>query len=197
MSRFFQALRPLLSDFLSTIVFAVLYAITHDIYISVGSGIAVGVAQTVLAKVRGKKIETMQWASLALVVVLGGASMLTADPRFIMIKPSIGGAAIGTVMMKRGWQVRYMPAIVTESLSAASLEVWGYIWAALVYALMVANLVVAFAFTDWWLLYTAFVPISLQLGLFLVQYLFIRAAVVKSIRTRMNIPATGAAAENT
>ncbi|MBI3676034.1 MAG: septation protein IspZ [Proteobacteria bacterium] len=181
----FQAFRPLLSDFLSTIVFAILYAATHDIYLAVGAGMAVGVAQIVIARVRKQKIDVMQWASLALVVVLGSATLITADPRFVMVKPSIGGVAIGSVMLRRGWQNRYLPPIVTENMSAAVLIAWGYIWAALIFALAAVNLVIAFMFTSYWALYISFVPLSLQLGLFLIQYVTIRGAARKTIRARM------------
>jgi intracellular septation protein A len=188
----FRAFRPLLSDFLSTIVFAIVFAATKNIYYSVGAGIAVGVGQVVLAKIRGQKIEIMQWASMALVVVLGSITLLTADVRFAMLKPTIAGAAIGFVMLRRGWQNRYLPPIVTENMAEATLFAWGYIWAFFIFALAAANLFVALAFTDYWGLYTSVVPLSLQLGLFVVQYFSIRNAVRKNIRAKMAAQAAAA-----
>jgi len=38
----------------------------------------------------------------ALVVVMGSASLITHDPRFVMVKPSIGAFAIACVMLRRG-----------------------------------------------------------------------------------------------
>src|SRR5690348_11357398 len=106
MTYFFQAFRPLLVDFLSTIVFVALYAITGSIRTAIVLGIAVGIGQIALILWRGKRPDLMQWASLALVIVLGSASLITHDPRFVMIKPSIGGFAIGIVMLKPNWQGR-------------------------------------------------------------------------------------------
>ena len=56
----------------------------------------------------------MQWMSLGLVVVLGGATMLTQSPRFMMIKPTIVHFAVATVMLRRGWMLRYLPEIVRK-----------------------------------------------------------------------------------
>src|SRR5271165_1485652 len=44
-----------------------------------------GVVQIGFEKLRGRPVETMQWLSMAVVIVFGGASLLTQDNRFIMI----------------------------------------------------------------------------------------------------------------
>ena len=76
----------------------------------------------------------MTWASLGLVIVLGGATLLTHDPRFVLAKPAIGHFAIGVIMLKRGWMLRYMPPIVTENIPEY-VTVAGYAWAALMFVL--------------------------------------------------------------
>ncbi len=187
MSRFFSALRPVVTDFLSTIAFIALYAITGSIVVGVVTGMAVGVAQIGWLLFQRRKIDLMQWASLALVIVLGGATLLTHDPRFVMIKPSIGLFAIGCVMLRPGWIARYLPPIVTGNLSPRVPLVWGYVWAGLEFILAAANLVVAFGFgLKAWTWYTAFVPTVAQLGLFALQYLWMRALVTRNIRARLN-----------
>lgn len=104
----------LASDFLSTIVFLVVYLATDNVLVATGVAIAGAVAQVVYARVKGQALGTMTWASLGLVIVLGGATLLTNDPRFVLAKPAIGHIAIGTIMLKRGWMLRYLPPIVTE-----------------------------------------------------------------------------------
>ena len=79
------ALRQLFLDFLSTIVFVALYSWTGSRALSIGLAIAVGVGQFVVAKLRGRPIDAMQWLALGLVVVFGGASLITQDNRFIMV----------------------------------------------------------------------------------------------------------------
>jgi intracellular septation protein A len=180
-----KAFRPIASDFLSTIVFIAAFSATGSLAAGVGAGIATGCLQIAWLKWRGRTIDLMQWASLALVIVLGSASVLTRDARFIMVKPTIGAFAIATVMLRPNWMGRYLPPIVTENLSPRTPLVWGYIWSAAIFSLGVANLFVAFAYGPRiWAWYTAFVPIAVQLSLFLVQYLLIRQAVIRNIRSR-------------
>ena len=180
-----RAFRPIASDFLSTIIFVIAYDSTGSLGWGVGAGIGVAIVQTAWLKWRGRKIETMQWASLALVLVLGSATLLTHNARFIMVKPTIAAFAIASVMLRPGWMARYLPPIVTENVSPRIPLVWGYVWAVAVFALGAANLIVAFAFgPKTWATYTAFVPITVQLSLFLLQYVMIRLAVGQSLRAR-------------
>src|SRR6185312_5990202 len=184
-SDLFKAFKPLLSDFLSTIVFVALSAATGNITLAILVGMATGIVQIALIFLRGGRPQLMQWASLALVVVLGALSLWTADPTFVMVKPSIGGAAIGSVMLRRGWQMRYLPPIVTENVPAAALLAWGYAWSALIFALAGANLYVALVLGQKiWLWYTAFVPMSAQVLMFLAQYAWLRMAVIRSMKAK-------------
>ena len=80
----------------------------------------------------------MQWMSLGLLVVLGGATMLTQSPRFKMIKPTIVHFAVATVMLRRGWILRYLPEIVLRNVPEPTMVAAGYAWAALLGALGLA-----------------------------------------------------------
>ncbi|MBI1330872.1 MAG: intracellular septation protein [Alphaproteobacteria bacterium] len=185
-----KALRPLASDFLSTIVFIAFYVALDNIIWATLAGIATGIGQFVYFRARSRKIEPMQWMSLFLVIVLGTATLLTHDARFVMVKPSIGAFAIGCVMLRGNWMARYLPSIVTENLSPLVPRIWGYVWALSLFALSFANLAVAFLLgPKIWAWYTAFVPISVQLGLFALQYISMRVMVRRAIRAKM----TGAA----
>ena len=57
----------------------------------------------------GRPIDAMQWLALGLVAVLGAATLITQNGRFIMAKPTAIHWAIGTVMLRRGWMARYLP----------------------------------------------------------------------------------------
>ena len=187
---FLRAIRPIANDFLSTIIFVGFYAITGSIRAGIVLGIAVGVGQILYIFWRRRRPDTMQWASLALVVVMGSASLITRDPRFVMIKPSIGAFAIACVMLKRGWMARYLPDIVKENVASGVLIGWGYVWSAMIFTLAFANLFVALTFgPKIWAWYTAIVPIAAQLGLFLIQYATLRFMVVRNIRARSLVPA--------
>jgi len=185
MGHLFNAFKPLLSDFLSTIVFILVMEATGNLVWAVAAGMALGLAQIAVLKLRGRRVEVMQWASFALVVVLGSASILTADPVFAMLKPGIGNLAIGLVMLKPNWQGRYLPAIVTETVSRRMLVAWGYIWALTLIALAAANTYIALVLGKAaWMQFTAFVPLPLQLGLFLLQYVWLRMAVRRGMRAK-------------
>jgi intracellular septation protein A len=182
---FLITIRPLAEDLLSTIVFAVLYAVTGNLTLGIGLGIATGIAQIAFLKLRGKQIYPMQWMSLALVIVLGSASLLSGNPRFAMFKPSIGMAAVACVMLNPGWLVRYVPQAVRDNLSPRALLFWGYCWSAMLFALAAANLYVALEMSyAAWVWFTTFVPFAAQFVLFLIQFTTIRATIMRKIRAQ-------------
>jgi intracellular septation protein A len=196
MMNLLRAFRPLVGDFLSTIFFIAVYEVTNDIIIATGSGIATGVVQFIWLKSRRHNIELMQYASLALVLVLGTATLLTRNPQFVMIKPSIAGFAIATVMLKRGWQFRYMPPIVKENASESFLTVWGYLWSALYFAMAGVNLVIAYGYSlQVWAQFNALVPTFAPLALFLIQYVTMRVIVHRNIRAKIAAGTMAAPAE--
>src|SRR5271167_4386241 len=114
MRNLFKAGKLLLLDVASTFFFLVLYLLTKNIPLSVALGIALAVAQIGWEFARKKPIDTMQWMSLFLVVGAGAATLVTADPRFIMVKPSLIYIVVGLVMLKPGWMNRYLPPVAME-----------------------------------------------------------------------------------
>jgi intracellular septation protein len=186
MKHFLAAFRPLAEDFLSTIFFVAIYAATGSVRLGIALGIGIGVAQIAYLLARGRKIDLMQWMSLALVVTLGGATLLTHNPRFVMVKPSIGTFAVGCVMLRRNWMGRYLPPIVTQNVSEPVLAGWGYVWSALMFVLAAANLFVAFEFgMAAWAWFVSVVPLACQILLFVTQYASLRYLVRRSIRARV------------
>ena len=132
----------LATDFFSTIVFLAVYLATDNVVLATSVAIAGAVAQVVYSRIKGQELGFMTWASLALVIVLGSATLLTHDPRFVLAKPSIAHFAIGAIMLKRGWMLRYTPPIVTETIPEY-VTVAGYAWAALMFALGAGVIAVA------------------------------------------------------
>jgi len=111
-----DVLLSLASDFLSAIIFLIIYLTTGNIIAATVVAVAVAVAQVVYSRLKGKPLGFMTYASLALVIVLGAATVLTHDPKFVLVKPSIAHFAIGAIMLKRGWMLRYVPPIVAETI---------------------------------------------------------------------------------
>jgi intracellular septation protein len=99
------------SDFLSTIIFLGLYLTTGSLALATALAIAAAAAQLIHGRLTGESLNFMAYASLALVIALDSATLLTDDPRFMLAKPSIAHFAIGAIMLKPGWMLRYMPPI--------------------------------------------------------------------------------------
>src|SRR5258708_27262250 len=124
----------LATDFFSTIVFLTLYLITDNVVLATSVAIAGPVAQVIYSRVKAKPLGFMTYATVGLVIVLCSATLLTPDPRFLLAKPAIGHFAIGAIMLKRGWMLRYMPPIVAETIPEYVTGA-GYAWAPLMFAL--------------------------------------------------------------
>lgn len=173
----------LLEDLLSTVFFMVLISLTHDVTLATGAAIAIGAAQVALCWIRRKPVDAMQWLSLGLVIVMGGATLLTHDARFVMVKPTLVLTAIGVVMLKPGWMNRYLPPIVTDNAPRLGLT-FGYVWAGMMFATAALNLVVALG-TDprTWALVMSIVPLASKVVLFLIQFAVMRVLVGRRVRT--------------
>ena len=91
------------------------------------------IAQFTVSKIRGRHVDLMQWLVLGMVVVLGAATLISQDSRFIMVKPSIVHFAVGAVMLRRGWMIRYLPPIARDNLPESVMVAAGYAWAALMF----------------------------------------------------------------
>lgn len=186
------AARPLVLDFLATIVFLILVALKVDPAIAAGVAIVIGVGQVAVLKIMKRPIAPLQWLGLGLVLVFGTASLLTHDIRFLMVKPTIVYLLVGAFMLKRGWMLRYMPPIAAGR-GEDVMVVFGYVWAGLMFASGIANAVVAVAFTDHWVAFMAIFPVVSKIGLFAIQYLTMRTVIRRRIIASREIP-EGAAA---
>lgn len=193
MKTFAHAARPLLLDFLSTLVFVALMALKVDVRVAVVAGAAVGVGQVAYLIVRRRPVALMQWMSLGLVLASGGASFLTHDPRFVMAKPTIILLIVAAGMMQRGWMLRYIPPVAAGRADDVMIA-FGYVWAGLMALSAVANLVVAVFFTPWWTAFIAIVPLASKIGLFVVQYATVRLVIVRRMRAEPAAAAQASAA---
>ena len=178
-----RALAPLLSDLASTIFFAGLIAITGNVYLATGIGIGVGVLQILWEKFRGKPIEMMQWMSLGLVVVFGAMTLYFHDARFAMVKFFIAHVAIGVAMIKPNWMSRYLPPIVTDTLSRRELTFYSAMWPLSMFAQAGAGLYVGLTQgITAWATFLAIVPTAATWGLFALNYVLIRLHVRSKLR---------------
>jgi len=172
----------LASDFLSAIVFLVVYLATDNVVLATSVAIAGAIAQVIHARVKGSSLNFMTYASVALVIVLGTVTLLTNDARFMLAKPSIAHFAIGIIMLKRGWLLRYMPPIVAET-APEYVTAAGYAWAALMFVLGAGMIAVATTGDlKLWAFYVSVVAGGAKVLAFAIQYVVLRLVVTSRIR---------------
>lgn len=135
-------------------------------------------AQVLILKLRGNKIDTMLWVSLVLVVVLGGMTVWFQSETFIKWKPTLlywvmGGAfLLGPLLFGKN----LLRLLLGEQLQLP-VEVWSrlnWAWVTFFAAMGALNLWVAYSFsTDTWVNFKLFGGIGLMLLFTLAQGLYL------------------------
>jgi intracellular septation protein len=144
--------------------------------------IAATLAQVLWLKSRGRKVDAMLWVSLALVVVLGGATIYFQSETFIKWKPSALYWAMGLALWLAPLLTgnNLLKVLLGEQLQLPP-KVWhrlNFAWIAFFGLMGILNLWVAYTFsTDTWVNFKLFGGIGLMLlftlaqGLVLARYL--------------------------
>src|SRR5690606_26283460 len=78
----------LLFDLFPVVLFFVAYKVA-DIYVATAVAIVASIVQIGWLLVRGKRVQGMQWTSLAIIVLFGGMTLLLQDETFIKWKPTV------------------------------------------------------------------------------------------------------------
>ena len=77
-----------LFDLLPVVLFFVAFKLA-DIYVATAVAIATSVLQVAWLTLRRRRVPIMLWASLAIIAVFGGATLLLQDETFIKWKPTV------------------------------------------------------------------------------------------------------------
>jgi intracellular septation protein A len=182
MKDFLNAARLLLLDLASTLFFLVVYLLTHNTILAVGLGIALGLAQIGTQFIRRRPIHVMEWLSLVLIIAAGIATLLTHDPRFVLIKPSVIYAIVGGVMCKPGWLNRYLPDIARTVVPDVATIV-GFAWAGLMFVSAAVNAFVALTCSlETWALIMPIYSIVSKVVVFVAGFAAIRLTAQRRIR---------------
>jgi len=174
MNHLLQSARLLVSDLASTLMFLAVLLITKDLMLAVALGVGLGVIQIGWLMARRKPIDTMQWLSIGLVVVSGVATMLTSDPRFVMLKPTVIYCIVGAYMLRPGWMNRYLPPIAVQTVPDLAY-LFGFVWAGLMFLSAVLNIALALTLDPVsWSAAMSIWGIASKVALFLIQYATMR-----------------------
>ena len=167
----------LLVAFFPIILFFAAFKVA-GIYVATGVAIAATIAQIAWLRHSHGKVEPMQWVSLAVIVVFGGATIALHDETFIKWKPTIlywlmgGTLAAGQLVFRKN---------LLKSLMGSQLElpedVWrvtNWSWVAFFAVMGVLNLWVAFHFdTNAWVNFKLFGGMGLMILFILGQALYL------------------------
>jgi intracellular septation protein len=185
MANLMHSARLLVSDLASTILFLVILLLTKDLMLAVALGVGLGIAQIAWMKARRQPIDTMQWLSIGLVVVSGAATMLTSDPRFVMLKPSVIYCIVGAYMLRPGWMNRYLPPIAVQTVPDLAW-IFGFVWAGLMFGSAVLNIALALMLDPVaWSAAMSIWGIASKVVLFGIQYVTMRAVGMRRARAAM------------
>jgi intracellular septation protein len=166
-----------LFDLFPVILFFIAFKVS-GIYVATGVAIAATFAQIGWLLARGRKVDTMLWVSLAIIVLFGGATLWLQDETFIKWKPTVlywlfGAVMAGSSLIFRRNLIR---KLMEEQVSLPD-RVWGLLNASWIgfFALMgAANLIVAFNFpTDTWVNFKLFGGMGLMLAFVVAQSLLL------------------------
>jgi intracellular septation protein A len=178
----FPAARALALDLASTICFVTLFALTGNVVLSVTLGMAMALAQIAWRLTHRLPIDVLQWVSLAVVALAGGATLITHDPLFVKLKPSAIYLLVGCAMLQKGWMLRYMPPRAIELVPDMAIA-FGYVWAGLMFFSAALNLVLAMGQGIMaWGTVMALWGTGSKIVLFVLQYAAMRMVAIRRFR---------------
>ena len=165
-----------LFDFFPLILFFAAFKFA-DIFVATGIAIAATLAQIGWSLVRRHRIAAMQWTSLAVIVVFGGATLVLHDETFIKWKPTVlywagGGALLVSLAFGRN----LVKSIMGEDLALPE-PIWSRLciaWGVFFLFAGALNLFVAFRYsTDTWVNFKVFGSFALIMGFAVLQALWV------------------------
>ncbi len=122
-----------LLEYAPIILFFAAYKL-KDIYFATGVAIAASILAIAFARFSSRKVTTMQWLSLGIIVVFGGATLLLHDETFIKWKPSALYCAFGLTLLfgklvlKKDWiQTVFQQAQITAPAPVWNKITWAWI----------------------------------------------------------------------
>ncbi|HYG54233.1 MAG TPA: septation protein A [Burkholderiales bacterium] len=166
-----------LFDLFPVILFFVAFKVA-DIYVATGVAIVATFVQVGWLKLRGKKVEPMLWASLAIIAVFGGATLLLQDETFIKWKPTVLYWLFGAVLALTATVFRrnLIRAMLSEQMQLPN-PVWerlNWSWVGFFLFMGALNLYVAYNFsTDLWVNFKLFGGMGLMLLFVVLQAFFL------------------------
>lgn len=167
----------LLFDYLPIILFFVAFKM-YDIYVATAVAIVSSLAQVAYLWLRHHRIENIHLITLAVIVVLGGITLIFRNEKFIMWKPTVVNWLFAVVFT--GSQFIGKKPIIQRMMGGSFTlpdVMWkklNLMWAGFFVFLGVVNLYVAYNFdTNTWVNFKLFGMLGLTLLFIVIQTLYI------------------------
>jgi intracellular septation protein len=165
-----------LFDFFPVILFFVAFKVA-DIYWATGVAIAATVVQIGYVLARGRKVTGMQWASLVIIGLFGGATLLLRDELFIKWKPTVLYWLAGAVFLGAlAFRTNLVKAVMGEGITLPD-AVWTKLcvaWGVFFIFKGSLNIWVAYTFpTDVWVNFKLFGGMGLMFAFVIAQAMWI------------------------
>ena len=165
-----------LFDFFPVILFFVAFKVS-DIFVATGVAIAATVLQIGWVLVRGKKVSNMQWVSLVIIVLFGGATLVLRDETFIKWKPSVLYWLAGVVFIGAlAFKTNLVKAVMSEGIALPE-PIWTRLaiaWGVFFLFKGTLNLWVAYNYsTETWVNFKLFGGMGLMIAFVIAQALWL------------------------
>ncbi len=164
-------------EFFPIVLFFIAYKL-YDIYVATAVVIVATVIQVAFNWFKYRKVETMQWITLGLILVMGGATLYLQDEQFIKWKLSIiewlfGVAFIGSQYIgKKPFIERMLSANLT--LPEVIWKRLNFMWGCFFISVGFINLYVMYNYnTDDWVTFKTFGVPGLMIVFVLLQLAFL------------------------
>ena len=167
----------LLFDLLPIVLFFIAFKVS-GIYVATAVAIAASVLQIAWLKLSGRRVDGMQWASLAIISVFGGMTLLLHDEGFIKLKPTIlySVFAIALLFSRYALKKNLISTMLGKQIQLPQ-RIWERLnlaWTAFFIAMAALNIYVANTFpTETWVNFKVFGAMGLTITFVIAQALYL------------------------
>jgi len=166
-----------LFDLFPVILFFLAFKL-YDIFIATAVAIVAAIVQIGWLWFRRRQVDKMMWINLAIIVVFGGATLISQDETFIKWKPTVLYWLIATVLLLSNLVFRknLIQTMLEKQIVVPSF-VWSRLnlsWVSFFLTMGCINLYVAFSFSvDTWVTFKLFGATGLMFVFIIVQMMMI------------------------
>ena len=166
-----------LLEFFPILLFFIAYK-AYDIYVATAVVIGATIIQVAFAWFKYRKVETMQWITLGLVIVFGGATIILHDEQYLKWKFSIIEWLFGLAFLSSHFigQKTFIERMMGSNLTLPA-HIWqrlNFSWASFFISVGFINVYVMYNYnTDDWVTFKTFIAPALMVVVMVVQMSFI------------------------